>query len=500
MKVVWSPIYFNVSSLYPSKTLFNSQTLHYSKVGLKFGRGHWNHDYNYLIQSTRVINSKVLGALTQLKPVVNKGFLESVYQSLLSDNIQNILPTVSIDHLPTPVDNSLSQSDTLWLISENRLYLFQTYTFIILVDDKSSIYLDILSSTGARTLPLNVKTVNDLNTLVYTIRQSIELFEPHKTKIFIPSDIIDRLQLDNEDWTLLASNIANSLQLDFIDPQSVDKSILQINRDCLTLVNLPDDHIGRHADKELNNFQIENPSPLFNEDNKLNELNVSSDRLSHELQSNESQSINTKKRKEIEPPSVADEAPKKRLIRRANKDKKGPRFNLDDDDDQPSQINIQQQQSSQQLQSSRKRRVGVKGGKSINIDDSDEDEKYNIPQYAGTVNTDETNNNNNNKLTNPPHPSPSDINRRIKNQKRAKSISIDNSEGEERQPQQRQTILGRRAGTMRATSINIDDSDEDGKTGSRKIKEQNIQDTANYDSNSNNNNKVSEFISKFRNK
>ena len=492
MKVVWSPIYFNVSSLYPSKTLFNSQTLHYSKVGLKFGRGHWNHSYNYLIQPTRVINPKVLGALTQLKPVVNKGFLESVYQSLLSDNIQNILPTVSVDHLPTPVDDSPSQSDTLWLISENRLYLFQTYTFIILVDDKSSIYLDILSSTGARTLPLNVKAVNDLNTLVYTIRQSIELFEPHKTKIFIPSDIIDRLQLNNEDWTLLASNIANSLKLDFIDSQSVDESILQINRDCLTLVNLPDDRIDRHADKELNNFQIKNPSPLLNEDNKLNELNVSSNRLSHELQSNESQSINTKKRKEIEEPSVVDEAPKKRLIRRANKDKKGPRFNLDDDD-QPSQINTQQQQPSQQLQSSRKRQVGVKGGKSINIDDSDEDEKYNIPQKAGTVNTDETNNNNV-KLTDPPHSSPSDVNRCIENQKRAKSISIDNSEDEERQPQQRQTTLRRRAGTKRATSINIDDSDEDEKTGSRKIKEQNIQDTANYDSNSDNN-KVSEFIS-----
>lgn len=491
MKVVWSPIYFNVSSLYPSKTLFNSQTLHYSKVGLKFGRGHWNHDYNYLIQSTRVINSKVLGALTQLKPVVNKGFLESVYQSLLSDNNQNILPTVSVDHLPTPVDDSPSQSDTLWLISENRLYLFQTYTFIILVDDKSSIYLDILSSTGARTLPLNVKAVNDLNTLVYTIRQSIELFEPHKIKIFIPSDIIDRLQLENEDWTLLASNIANSLKLDFIDSQSVDESILQINRDCLTLVNLPDDHIGRHADKELNNFQIENPSPLFNEDNKLNELNVSN-RLSHELQSNESQSINTKKRKEIEEPSVVDEAPKKRLIRRANKDKKGPRFNLEDDD-QPSQINTQQQQPSQQLQSSRKREVGVKGGKSINIDDSDEDEKYNIPQNAGTVNADETNNNNI-KLTDPPHPSPSDVNRRIENQKRTKSIGIDNSEDEERQPEQRRTTLKRRAGTIRARSINIDDSDEDEKTGSRKIKEQNIQDTANYDSNSDNN-KVSEFIS-----
>ena len=241
----------------------------------------------------------------------------------------------------------------------------------------------------------------------------------------------------------------------------------------------------------MNNFQIENPSPLFNEDNNLNELNVSN-RLSHELQSNESQSINTKKRKEIEEPSVVDEAPKKRLIRRANKDKKGPRFNLDDDD-QPSQINTQQQQPSQQLQSSRKRQVGVKGGKSINIDDSDEDEKYNIPQNAGTVNADETNNNNI-KLTDPPHPSPSDVNRRIENQKRTKSIGIDNSEDEERQPQQRRTTLKRRAGTIRARSINIDDSDEDEKTGSRKIKEQNIQDTANYDSNSDNN-KVSEFIS-----
>lgn len=324
MTVKWQPIHFNVSSLFKSKSSFNSETLNYAEKGLKFGRGYWNDSYSYLVQPQRSVNSKVLGALTTLKPIVDRSYLESVYQSILSDNIESILPTVTPDHLPKPTSNEIFQSDEFWLISDNRLSLFSGCSFYLIID-KMSTYLDILKNCGATINSININSITPDN-----ITSVIDNTSTNNTFILIPSDVNDRLMDESTKWSSALTKAAKEVGIKHINYNSLDKAIMEINIDRLEFV-----------DSAQEKTQPSQSPPAHQSRSSSRPTSQAPERKSERISSRASSRAPSQQPESPQQPrkrkaSAQPEAPQKKLTRRGG-GVRVQRANLDDDDDEQAQ-------------------------------------------------------------------------------------------------------------------------------------------------------------------
>ncbi|TIA72901.1 hypothetical protein E3P91_01753 [Wallemia ichthyophaga] len=424
MTVIWRPIHFNVSSLFTSKSSFNSETLCYAEKGLKFGRGHWKSSYDYLVHPERSLNTKVLAALTSLKPIVNRGYLESVYQSILSDNIDSILPTVTSDHLPSAVSNEKIQSDAFWLISESRLRLFSGHTFYVIVDLLSSAYIDILTHCGASVKPINTSIKAD------NVASAIERTCTKNTQIILPTDVSDRLLGEGVAWSNAISQAAQQVGIQHMECSSVNRAIMEIDVDCLEAVPCEERvDAPRHESQPSSSSRAPSQEP--------------------------SQSRKRKALDGIEE-AEAPKAPQRKLIKRSGAARVHSN-DLDDDGEnstsaappaQEKAETVQLRQPQQPVKNTTLqlgKRAGARRALARNIDDSDDDDVHtsaNAQQQQQQKQHEETS-----QLQQP--------------EEKAEESSPTKQPQQPYQPHQQQSTLRRRANTRRMQTINIDDSDEE---------------------------------------
>ncbi|TIB93339.1 hypothetical protein E3Q19_01282 [Wallemia mellicola] len=451
MTVRWNPIFFNVSPLFPSKASFNSETLKYAQLGLKLGRGYWSNTYNFLVQPTRSINAKVLGALTDTKPIVNGKYLENVYQAILSDNLEHILPTVTSDYLPAPVSSDKLQKDTFWLVSENRLALFIDTCFILLLDDKQSTYIDILSSCGATIQSLNIKSTS-AGDLELGVSQILEQQQVDKTIMLLPPDVNDRMQDNAETWWNKITQVVKKLGIRYVEPASLDTTIMQIDMDCLKFTKPTKEEELQETSSSLPPRESGQPLGPTSEHANVQSSIREPERTPLRESPPQPLAENSRKRKASKDP----DEPQKRLIRRAG-GKRAQRVDLDDDivdvSVEPSKPSTTMQDQPQAEPSEppqqpvaatpMRRRTGNRRSRSINIDESDDERppvQETIPEVIREI--------------------PDTVSQQSP-EVGPQVFHLACSRISKVSPPQQRSTLRRRANTRKMQTINIDDSDEE---------------------------------------